>query len=103
MLNVVTGDRDTGRAMIEHKIPQMVSITGSVRAGMEVAKAAADDLKRVHLSSAARPRSSSSTTPTSGPPPRASASAGYFNAGQDCTAATRVLVGTGTTSLSPRW
>ena len=49
VFNVVTGDRDTGRAMIENRIPQMVSITGSVRAGMEVAKSASADLKRVHL------------------------------------------------------
>ena len=49
VFNVVTGDRDTGRAMIENHIPQMVSITGSVRAGMEVAKSASSDLKRVHL------------------------------------------------------
>ncbi|MFM2351974.1 MAG: hypothetical protein RL096_455, partial [Actinomycetota bacterium] len=49
VFNVVAGDRDTGRAMIENEIPQMVSITGSVRAGMEVAKSAATDLKRVHL------------------------------------------------------
>src|SRR3712207_4464192 len=49
VFNVVCGDRDTGRALVEHNVPQMVSITGSVRAGMEVAKAAADDLKRVHL------------------------------------------------------
>jgi hypothetical protein len=46
---VITGDRTSGAAMIDHKIPQMVSITGSVRAGMEVAKAASSDLKRVHL------------------------------------------------------
>jgi betaine-aldehyde dehydrogenase len=44
VLNVVCGDRDTGRALVAHKIPAMVSITGSVRAGMEVARAAADDL-----------------------------------------------------------
>ena len=49
VLNVITGDRTTGGLMIDHKTPQMVSITGSVRAGMEVAKAAASDLKRVHL------------------------------------------------------
>src|SRR5215216_7563372 len=41
VLNVVCGDRDTGRALVSHKTPQMVSITGSVRAGMEVAGAAA--------------------------------------------------------------
>jgi betaine-aldehyde dehydrogenase len=49
VMNVVVGDRTTGAAMTAHKIPQMVSITGSVRAGMEVAKSAAADVKRVHL------------------------------------------------------
>jgi betaine-aldehyde dehydrogenase len=47
VFNVICGDRDTGRELVRHKIPSMVSITGSVRAGMEVARAAADDLKRV--------------------------------------------------------
>jgi len=37
VFNVVCGDRDTGRTLVEHPTPQMVSITGSVRAGMEVA------------------------------------------------------------------
>ena len=49
VLNVVTGDRSTGAALLEHPTPQLVAITGSVRAGMEVARAAASDLKRVHL------------------------------------------------------
>ena len=49
VVNVVCGDRDTGRALVEHRIPQMVSITGSVQAGMEVAGSAATDLKKVHL------------------------------------------------------
>jgi betaine-aldehyde dehydrogenase len=49
VLNVVTGDRETGKALVEHKIPQMVAITGSVRAGMQVAQSAALDVKRVHL------------------------------------------------------
>src|SRR5580698_2194476 len=49
VLNVICGDRDTGRELISHPTPSMVSITGSVRAGMEVARSAADDLKRVHL------------------------------------------------------
>src|SRR6185312_2753247 len=44
VFNVVTGDRDTGRAVVEHAAPELVSITGSVRAGMEVAKSAALDL-----------------------------------------------------------
>ena len=47
VFNVVTGDRDTGRLLVEHKIPAMVSITGSTRAGIAVAKAAADTVKRV--------------------------------------------------------
>ena len=72
VLNIVCGDRDTGRALVEHTTPQMVSITGSVRAGMEVAGSAARTSSASIWSSAARPRSSSSTTPTSRRPPRAS-------------------------------
>src|SRR5215468_1900137 len=49
VLNVVCGDRDSGRALVSHPVPGLVSITGSVRAGMEVAGTAASDLKRVHL------------------------------------------------------
>src|SRR5216683_7751844 len=49
VFNVICGDRDTGRALVSHPVPQMVSITGSVRAGKEVAAAAAARLKRVHL------------------------------------------------------
>ncbi len=45
VLNVICGDRDTGRALVAHEIPQMVSITGSVRAGIEVAQAAAAGLQ----------------------------------------------------------
>jgi len=92
VLNVITGDRTTGGAMIDHRIPQMVSITGSVRAGMEVARAAANDLKRVHLELGGKapvivfPDADMARTV------EGIAMAGYFNAGQDCTAATRVLV-----------
>jgi betaine-aldehyde dehydrogenase len=49
VFNVVCGDRDSWRAVIGHKTPAMVSITGSVRAGMEVAASASSDVKRVHL------------------------------------------------------
>src|SRR5436190_3414879 len=48
VLNVICGDRDTGRAVVAHPTPQLVSITGSTRAGIEVATAAAADLKKVH-------------------------------------------------------
>ena len=49
VFNVVCGDRETGATLVSHPIPAMASITGSVRAGREVAVAAANDLKRVHL------------------------------------------------------
>ncbi|WUH90629.1 gamma-aminobutyraldehyde dehydrogenase [Streptomyces sp. NBC_00433] len=92
VFNVICGDRDTGRLMVEHPVPAMASITGSVRAGIEVAGSAAKDLKRVHLELGGKapvvvfedvdiPRAVEDI-----------AVAGFFNAGQDCTAATRVLV-----------
>jgi len=92
VFNVVTGDRGTGRAMIENTIPQMISITGSVRAGMEVAQAAAADLKRVHLELGGK---APVIVFADAELQKAAAQivvAGFFNAGQDCTAATRVLV-----------
>lgn len=92
VLNVITGDRTTGARMIEHKTPQMVSITGSVRAGMEVAKAAASDLKRVHLELGGKAPVVVFDDADIDKAVEGIASAGYFNAGQDCTAATRVLV-----------
>jgi betaine-aldehyde dehydrogenase len=95
VLNVITGDRTTGAAMIEHKTPQMVSITGSVRAGMEVAKAASSDLKRVHLELGGKAPVVVFDDADIEAAVEGIATAGYFNAGQDCTAATRVLVQAG--------
>jgi betaine-aldehyde dehydrogenase len=92
VVNVVTGDRTTGAAMIDHTIPQMVSITGSVRAGMEVAKAASHGLKRVHLELGGKAPVIVFDDADIAQAVEGIATAGYFNAGQDCTAATRVLV-----------
>ncbi len=92
VLNVVCGDRDTGRALVSHPIPQMVSITGSVRAGREVAVAAAADLKRVHLELGGKAPVIVFDDVDVARVAEGIALAGYFNAGQDCTAATRVLV-----------
>jgi betaine-aldehyde dehydrogenase len=92
VLNVITGDRTTGAAMIDHKIPQMVSITGSVRAGMEVARAASSDLKRVHLELGGKAPVIVFDDADIEAAVAGIGTAGYFNAGQDCTAATRVLV-----------
>ncbi|MCW2857630.1 MAG: aldehyde dehydrogenase [Marmoricola sp.] len=95
VLNVVCGDRDTGRALVEHRTPQMVAITGSVRAGMEVAATAATDLKRVHLELGGKAPVIVFDDADVAKAAEGIAGAGLFNAGQDCTAATRVLVGAG--------
>jgi betaine-aldehyde dehydrogenase len=93
VFNVVCGDRDTGRLLVSHKVPQMVSITGSVRAGKEVASAAAENLKRVHLELGGKAPVIVFDDADVAAAAEAIAIAGYFNAGQDCTAATRVLAG----------
>jgi betaine-aldehyde dehydrogenase len=95
VFNVVCGDRDTGRALVAHPVPAMVSITGSVRAGQEVAVAAAADLKRVHLELGGKAPVIVFDDADVAAAAEAIAIAGYFNAGQDCTAATRVLAGPG--------
>ncbi len=91
VLNVVTGDRETGRMLVEHPTPQMVAITGSVRAGMEVAKSASGDVKRVHLELGGKAPVVVFDDADVAAAAEAIAVAGYFNAGQDCTAATRVI------------
>ncbi len=93
VINVICGDRDTGAALVRHRIPAMASITGSVRAGREVARAAADDLKRVHLELGGKAPVILFDDADAEAAAEAIAVAGYFNAGQDCTAATRVLAG----------
>jgi betaine-aldehyde dehydrogenase len=95
VFNVLCGDRETGRALVAHKTPAMVSITGSVRAGYEVAGAAAQDLKRVHLELGGKAPVIVFDDADLADAAENIAIAGYFNAGQDCTAATRVLAGPG--------
>ena len=95
VVNVVCGDRDTGRAMVSHDTPSLVSVTGSVRAGMEVAEAAAKSLKRVHLELGGKAPVIVFDDADLAAAAEGIAIAGYFNAGQDCTAATRVLCAPG--------
>ena len=95
VFNVLCGDRDTGRALVSHPTPQMVSITGSVRAGMEVAGEAARDVKRVHLELGGKAPVVIFDDADVEAAAEWLAVAGYFNAGQDCTAATRMLVAPG--------
>jgi betaine-aldehyde dehydrogenase len=91
VFNVVCGDRDTGAAVVSHAIPQMVSITGSIAAGKSVARAAADTLKRTHLELGGKAPVIVFDDADLEGAAEDIAVAGYFNAGQDCTAATRVL------------
>ncbi|MFW6009742.1 MAG: gamma-aminobutyraldehyde dehydrogenase [Actinomycetota bacterium] len=93
VINVVCGDRDTGRAVVSHDTPLLVSVTGSVRAGMEVAEAVARDLKITHLELGGKAPVIVFDDADVEATARGIANAGYFNAGQDCTAATRVLAG----------
>ena len=93
VLNVVCGDRDTGRAMVKHPVPGMVSVTGSVRAGQEVAAAASESLKRCHLELGGKAPVVVFDDADVAAAAEGIAVAGYFNAGQDCTAATRVIAG----------
>jgi betaine-aldehyde dehydrogenase len=92
VFNVVCGERETGRALVEHKRPEMVSITGSVGAGIQVAQSAASQLKRVHLELGGKAPVVVFADADLAAAAETIAIAGYFNAGQDCTAATRVIV-----------
>jgi betaine-aldehyde dehydrogenase len=92
VINVVTGERATGAMLVEHATPAMVSITGSVAAGMAVAGAASKSLKRVHLELGGKAPVVVFNDADLQAAAEGIAIAGFFNAGQDCTAATRVLV-----------
>ncbi|QMU72310.1 gamma-aminobutyraldehyde dehydrogenase [Streptacidiphilus sp. P02-A3a] len=92
VFNVVCGDRETGRLMVEHPTPAMASITGSVRAGIQVAGSAAKDVKRVHLELGGKAPVVVFDDADIASAVEGISVAGFFNAGQDCTAATRVLV-----------
>jgi betaine-aldehyde dehydrogenase len=92
VLNVINGDASTGRLVVEHPVPGLVSITGSVRAGIEVALSAARNLKRVHLELGGKAPAVVFADADLRKAAEGIAVGGFFNAGQDCTAATRVIV-----------
>ncbi|NJP29874.1 aldehyde dehydrogenase family protein [Microbispora sp. SCL1-1] len=92
VVNVVCGDRDTGRTMVAHPGVEMVAITGSTRAGAEVMAAAASDLKDVHLELGGKAPALVFADTDLEATARGVAEAAFFNTGQDCTAVTRVLV-----------
>ncbi|MEV6612202.1 gamma-aminobutyraldehyde dehydrogenase [Kutzneria sp. NPDC051319] len=92
VVNVICGDRETGRLLVEHPVPALVSITGSTRAGIQVAAGAAATLKRTHLELGGNAPvivfDDVDVTDTA----EKIVGAAFYNAGQDCTAASRVLV-----------
>ncbi|MCQ1999575.1 gamma-aminobutyraldehyde dehydrogenase [Arthrobacter zhaoxinii] len=92
VLNVVLGTGETGALMVEHPVPGLVSITGSVRAGVAVASGAAKTLKRAHLELGGKAPAVVFADADLDRTATAIAEFAFFNAGQDCTAITRVLV-----------
>ncbi|MGW7176137.1 aminobutyraldehyde dehydrogenase [Streptomyces xanthophaeus] len=92
VLNVVCGDRGTGRALTAHRDVALIAVTGSVRAGREIAAAAAADLKRVHLELGGNAPVLVHDDVDVAATAAALAAVAYYNAGQDCTAPTRFLV-----------
>ena len=92
VLNIVNGDASTGRLLVEHPVPGLVAITGSVRAGIEVAVSAARNLKRAHLELGGKAPAVVFADADLQTAAEGIAVGGFFNAGQDCTAATRVIV-----------
>ncbi|NBH04204.1 aminobutyraldehyde dehydrogenase [Amycolatopsis sp. SID8362] len=89
---VLTGDRDTGRALVKHPITALVSITGSTRAGIDVATVAAADLKRTHLELGGNAPLLVFPDVDLAATAEGIVGAAFYNAGQDCTAGSRVLV-----------
>ncbi|MCP2254646.1 1-pyrroline dehydrogenase [Prauserella aidingensis] len=91
VFNVVLGDRDTGRALVAHPATELVSITGSTRAGIDVATTAAADLTRTHLELGGNaPLLVFDDVDVTAAAERIAAAA-FYNAGQDCTAGSRVI------------
>ena len=94
VLNVVTGHgQPTGQALISHPEVDMVSLTGSVDTGKHIARTAAETLKRVHLELGGKAPVVVFDDVALESALETIAGTGYYNAGQDCTAATRVLAG----------
>ncbi len=96
VLNVVMGHGSpTGEALISHPEVDMVSLTGSVETGKHIARTAADSLKRVHLELGGKAPVIVFDDVSLQAAMETIAGTGYYNAGQDCTAATRVLAADG--------
>lgn len=91
VLNVVTGAGDVGRAIVGHPEVRMVSVTGSIETGQAVMRAAAGNLKRLHLELGGKAPVVAFPDADVDALVATVRGAGYYNAGQDCTAACRVV------------
>jgi betaine-aldehyde dehydrogenase len=95
VLNVICGHGDAGEALVAHPDVDMVSLTGSLESGKRVAEVASRTLKRVHLELGGKAPVVVFDDVDLATALETIAGTGYYNAGQDCTAATRVLAGNG--------
>src|SRR3954468_677125 len=94
VLNVVYGHgKEAGAPLVQHPDVAMVSLTGSVPTGKWIAQAAADTLKRVHLELGGKAPVLVFDDADVEAAIEGVKIAGYFNSGQDCTAASRVIAG----------
>jgi 1-pyrroline dehydrogenase len=92
VLNVITGDGEpVGAGIVRHRDVRLVSLTGSVETGKWIARTAADTLKRVHLELGGKAPMVVLDDADPAAVAEALKVAGYYNSGQDCTAATRIL------------
>ena len=91
LLNVVCGDAATGQALVSHPVPDLVALTGSTRAGRDVAAAAAPLLKRLHLELGGGAPALVLEDADVDAAVAGIVGAAFYNAGQSCTAASRVI------------
>jgi 1-pyrroline dehydrogenase len=96
VLNVITGDGEpVGAGIVRHRDVRLVSLTGSVETGKWIARTAADTLKRVHLELGGKAPMVVLDDADPAAVAEALKVAGYYNSGQDCTAATRIIAAPG--------
>ena len=94
VLNVITGDGiPVGEALVKHPEVRLVSLTGDVETGKAIARTAADNLKRVHLELGGKAPVVVFDDADPAAVAEAVKIAGYWNSGQDCTAASRIVAG----------
>ena len=92
VVNILLGDASTGAALVEHPVVRMAAITGSVPAGRAVGRSAGENLKRSHLELGGKAPVIVCADADLPAAAETIAATGIFNAGQDCTAATRIIV-----------